>query len=177
MGKKIYLGSDHAGFKLKQKVEAWLHRKNIPYEDLGNRAYDPSDDYPDFAEIVAKRSVDEKSFGLLICGSAQGMCIAANKIKGARAIVPYTKKETLLARTHNDANILCLSGWNTSGMKAISLIKMFLKTPFSGEERHKRRLNKIKNLEEGRASLNENKPNPASHENISNTRYKFRSGK
>src|SRR3989344_8411797 len=118
MGKKIYLGSDHAGFKLKQKVEAWLHRKNIPYEDLGNRAYDPSDDYPDFAEIVAKRSVDEKSFGILICGSAQGMCIAANKIKGARAIVPYSLKEAKLSREHNHANIICLSGWYTHPHKA-----------------------------------------------------------
>lgn len=177
MGKKIYLGSDHAGFKLKLKIEAWLHKKNMPYEDLGNRAYDPGDDYPDFAGFVAKKTVDEKSFGILICGSAHGMCIAANKIRGARAVVTSTKKETFIARSHNDANILCLSGWNTGKMKAISLIKMFFTTPFSGEERHKRRLNKIKILEEGRASLKEDKPSSTSNENISNTRYRFRSGR
>ncbi|MDP3990512.1 MAG: RpiB/LacA/LacB family sugar-phosphate isomerase [archaeon] len=159
MGKKIYLGSDHAGFKLKRKIERWLHKKNMPYEDLGNITYDPEDDYPDFAELVARKSVDEKSFGILICGSAQGVCIAANKIKGARAVIPSSKKETILARLHNDANILCLSGWKTGWIKAISLIKAFLTTPFSSEERHKRRLNKIKSLEEGKTILKEDKSN------------------
>ena len=145
--KKIYIGSDHAGFKLKQKLNGWLKKNKINYQDLGNLKYDKNDDYPDYAAKVAKRVVEEKTKGILICGSAQGVCIAANKIRGARAVVPFSVKEAQLARNDEDANIICLSGWFFVGRKAKLMIKKFLNTPFSKAKRHRRRLNKIKMLE------------------------------
>ncbi len=144
---KIYLGSDHAGFELKEKIKRWLERKGFPYQDLGNQKFNPNDDYPDFAAKVARAAVKNQGLGVLICGSAQGMCIAANKIPGARAALPFSLKEARLAREHNDANVLCLSGWYTYFHQAVKMLEIFLKTPFSREQRHVRRLNKIKRLE------------------------------
>ena len=144
---KIYIGSDHAGFKLKQKVKKWLDKNSIQYEDLGAHKLDPKDDYPDFAEKVAKKVTRNKTKGILICGSAQGVCIAANKIKGALAVVPFSIKEAQLAREHEDANIICLSGWYFMPQKAVRMVRKFLNTKFSGAARHRRRLQKIKKLE------------------------------
>jgi ribose 5-phosphate isomerase B len=146
MIKRIYLGADHAGFELKEKIKKWLIRKGIPYGDLGNQELNPNDDYPDYAIKVARRSVREKTLGILFCGSAQGMCIAANKIKGAKAVVPFSIKEARLAREHNDANVLCLSGWYYHFHKATKLIDTFIDTKFSKAERHVRRLKKIEAL-------------------------------
>jgi len=145
--KKIYIGSDHAGFKLKKQIERWFKKNHVNYEDLGNLVLDQKDDYPDFAVKVAKRAVKEKTIGILLCGSAQGMCIAANKIKGARAVVPFSLKEARLAKEHNNANIICLSGWYSHLHKTTRMLEVFLITPFSKEERHVRRLKKIKQLE------------------------------
>lgn len=152
--KILYLGADHAGFRLKEKIKKWLEKKKISFEDLGNKRYDKDDDYPDFAQRVARATVKNKSMGILLCGSAEGMCIAANKIKGARAVAPYSSLTARLSREHNNANIICLSGGGTlkpiPGMplnKARAFIKAFLDTPFSREPRHIRRLNKIKRLE------------------------------
>ena len=145
--KKIYLGSDHAGFELKERLKNWFEKKKILYVDLGNLIFNPKDDYPDYASLVAKKVTSTGSLGILICGSAQGMCIAANKIKGARAVIPFSLKETHLSREHNHANILCLSGRFTRFYKAKKMVEMFLNTPFSKEPRHLRRLNKIKKLE------------------------------
>ena len=152
--KKIYLGSDHAGFQLKEKIKKWLDKKNIAYEDLGNFRYDKNDDYPDYAKKVAQKVVKDKTFGILVCGSAEGMCIAANKVSGIRAVAPYSEIITKLAREHNDANIMCLSGGGTlkpiksmSIQKTVKLIDTFLGTRFSKVKRHQRRLSKIKKLE------------------------------
>lgn len=145
--KKIYLGADHAGFPLKEKIKRWLEKKHVPYIDVGNKKLNPKDDYPDFAIPLAKNVVADKSLGILVCGSAQGICIAANKIKGARAVIPYTLKEARLSKEHNNANILCLSGWFMHFHKAKRMIEVFLTTPFSKEERHMRRLEKIKRVE------------------------------
>jgi RpiB/LacA/LacB family sugar-phosphate isomerase len=156
MEKKIYLGSDHAGFKLKEKVKKWLKKENIAYQDLGNKVYNINDDYPDYAEKVGKAVVKNKSFGILICGSSEGICIAANKVKGIRAVSAFNSLTAKLSREHNDANIICLSGGGmkdqVKGMglsfsKAKEIIKTFLDTSFSGEKRHVRRLNKIKRIE------------------------------
>src|SRR3989344_5099241 len=136
--RKIYLGSDHAGFALKEKIKRWLEKNNYPYQDLGNFVLDVTDDYPDFAEKVAKRVVREKTFGILLCGSAQGMSIAATKIKGASAVVPFSLKEARLSREHNNANIICLSGWYFHYHKSTQLLQKFLTTPFSKEARHVR---------------------------------------
>ena len=145
--KPIYIAADHAGFALKEKLKEWLDRKHVAYIDLGNVKLDPKDDYPDFASLLAKKVVANKSLGILLCGSAQGMCITANKIKGSRAVIPYSLKEARLSKEHNNANIMCLSGWFTHLHKAKRMIEVFLTTPFSNEPRHLRRLAKIKRLE------------------------------
>ncbi len=145
--KPIYIGADHAGFQLKEKLKKWLDHKKVPYVDMGNKVLDQKDDYPDFAISLARNVVAEKSLGILVCGSAQGMCIAANKIKGARAVIPYSMKEARLSKEHNNANIICLSGWFTHLHKAKRMIEIFLTTHFSKEPRHVRRVEKIKKLE------------------------------
>ncbi len=145
--KKIYIGADHAGFALKEKIKRWLEHKRVPYVDIGNKKIDPKDDYPDFASALAKKVVTDKSLGILVCGSAQGMCIAANKVKGARAVIPYSLREARLSKEHNNANIICLSGWFTHLHKAKRMSEVFLTTPFSQEARHIRRVGKIKRLE------------------------------
>ena len=143
----LYIGSDHRGFKLKESIKQWLDHQKIAYEDQGDFVLNPQDDYPDYAEKVARAVVKHKSMGILVCGSAQGVCIAANKIKGVRAVIPVNIKEARLARTDDDANIICLSGWFTSFHQATKLLERFLSTPFSNEARHIRRLNKIRKLE------------------------------
>lgn len=145
--KKIYIGADHAGFKLKEKIKSWLDRKGIIYEDCGDLILDMTDDYPLYAGKVAQQALKHKSLGVLLCGSAQGVCIAANKIKGIRAVVPFSLKEARLSKEHTDANILCLSGWYTHFHQATLMINIFLNTSFSHESRHVRRLNQIKKME------------------------------
>jgi len=144
---KVYLGSDHAGFKLKDKVKRWLNKNEIKYEDLGNTNYEKTDDYPDYALKVAKKvsKASSKTLGVLVCGSAQGMCITANKVKGIRAVVPFSIKEAKLSKEHNNANIICLSGWYEKN--TLRMLKIFLETKFSKETRHRRRVNKIKQIE------------------------------
>ncbi len=145
--KKIYLGADHAGFALKEKVKKWLIKRKIAFEDLGNLVYNKDDDYPDFAEKVAKKVVKEHSEGILFCGSSEGICIAANKIRRVRAVAPSTVKLAELSRAHNDANVLCLSGWYTPLNLTKKIVTKFLSTPFSKGARHVRRIRKIKRLE------------------------------
>lgn len=145
---KIYLGSDHAGFELKQALGRYLQEAGHDVLDLGNTELDPDDDYPDYAfdvgEAVAK---EPEAFGVLVCGSAQGVCMAANKVKGVRAAPIASEDEAKKTREHNDANVLCLSGWNQSIVEAGKIVATFLSTPFSDEERHARRLGKIRDYE------------------------------
>ncbi len=140
---KIYIGADHAGYKLKEQLKKRL-RNAIDITP----AYIEGDDYPEVAEKVAKKVAREKSAkGVLVCGSGEGVCIAANKIKGIRAVTCFNEKIAVLSREHNDANVLCLSGWALSGGKAAKIVKKWLATPFSGAARHKRRIRKISALE------------------------------
>lgn len=155
MSKTIYLGADHAGFELKEKIKLWLKKQKISFQDLGNTIFDSNDDYPDFAEKVARKVAQEKTLGILFCGSAEGMCIAANKIRGARAVTPCNPLAAKRAREHNDANIICLAGGKTlepmpgiSFSSTIKILDIFLKTKFSSEARHVRRLKKVNLLEE-----------------------------
>lgn len=144
---KIYIGSDHAGFELKEKIKKYLQGKRIPHEDLGTNSLD-SVDYPDYALEVAQKVVKEKdSKGILICGTGTGMVIAANKVKGIRAVAAYDKYSAKMSRNDNDANVLCLRGRFFPFEKIKEIVSMWLKTPFSGETRHKRRINKIKEFE------------------------------
>jgi len=153
----IYLGSDHAGFELKQKIKKYLDKLNLQYHDLGNLVYDQNDDYPDYGYKVAQAvAKNEKSKGILICGSSYGVCIVANKVKGIRAVSINNVTEAKLSREHNDANVLCLAGGQMkdkvksiglSAAQAKKIIAVWLKTPVSKVSRHVRRLNKIKKID------------------------------
>lgn len=146
---KIYLGADHGGYKLKEKIKSWLSEWGYTFEDLGNTVFDPNDDYPDSAFKVAEAvSKNPDSRGVLACRSAAGMVIAANKVSGIRAAAAFDVKSAQHSREHNDANILALSGdWLSEG-KAKEILKVWLETPFSREERHARRIEKIKDYKD-----------------------------
>ena len=144
----IYLGADHAGFKLKEFLKVYLMKSGYTVYDLGARILDRHDDYPDFASKVSENvSETDNSFGILCCGSAQGMCIAANKHKGIRAVAVTSSKEAIMTRTHNNANVLCLGGWYLSNKEAAHIVMAWLTSQFSQHSRHIRRLKKIAKLE------------------------------
>ena len=149
MNETIYLGADHAGFDSKEKIKKYLLQKKYKVIDCGNKRYNANDDYPDFAFKVAKEVAYHRGFGILFCGSAEGMSIAANKVRGIRAVVAHDITEAKLTREHNDSNVLCLSGWHTPIPLAKRIINIWLQTPFSNDKRHKRRLRKITQIEEG----------------------------
>lgn len=145
---KIYLGTDHAGFEFKENIKKFLMQEGYGVEDCGAFTFNKDDDYPDFISKAAeKTSSDLSSFGIVFGKSGAGECIVANKIKGIRAVLGFTERNVILARTHNNANILSLGSEFVSTDKACELIKLFLETPFSNEERHVRRINKIKEIE------------------------------
>ncbi|MBU0760934.1 MAG: ribose 5-phosphate isomerase B [Nanoarchaeota archaeon] len=139
----IFLASDHAGFKLKEKLKTYLQKLH-QVEDLGPFSYNPKDDYPDFASKVARKvSKNKNSKGILVCSSGVGMAIAANKFRGIRAVTAYDAFTARFSREHNNTNILALRAKNFSFEKTKKIISIWLKTPFSNEERHKRRIRKI----------------------------------
>lgn len=145
---KIYLGTDHAGFELKEKIKHSLTEKGLEVEDCGAFEFDKNDDYPDFISKAAKEvSINAGSYGIVFGKSGAGECIVANKTKGVRAILGFNKKNVELSRLHNDANILSLGSLFVNENLAKELIEIFLNTKFSNEERHIRRINKIKELE------------------------------
>lgn len=140
----IYLGADHRGYPLKEKIKAWLESQKIKFEDLGASQLDPNDDYPDFAHAVASKvATTTDAFGILICGSGAGMDIVANRRRGVRSILGYDPYQVKMARANDDVNVLSLAADFISEEAAKKLILTFLKTPFSGEERHQRRIEKI----------------------------------
>jgi len=141
--KKIYLGSDHGGFKLKEEIKKFLNELNYEYEDLGAKNYEPLDDYPDYAYLVANKVAQTDSYGILICSSGVGMCIAANKVKGIRAVNAYNVEIAKKSREHNNTNILCLGQNFINFQLAKDIIRAWLQTDFSNEERHKRRVKKL----------------------------------
>ncbi|MEM4263337.1 MAG: ribose 5-phosphate isomerase B [Candidatus Woesearchaeota archaeon] len=147
---KIYLGADHAGFKLKEAVKNYLKKEKHDITDKGNTKLVMTDDYPDYAYKVAKAVAESKgkAMGILFCGSSHGICIAANKVKGIRAVAVANERDAKLTREHNDANVLCLSGWNTPPAKAKKIIRVWLKTEFTYEPRHVRRIKKILLIEQ-----------------------------
>ena len=139
--KKIFIASDHAGYKLKKNIISKFS-KTKKILDLGPKS-DVSVDYPDFAKKLSKKVVSNKgSFGILICGSGMGMAITANKRKNIRAALCYSVKNTKLSRLHNDANIITLGERLIGKNKAFNLIKIFLSTEFESG-RHLRRIKKM----------------------------------
>lgn len=147
---KIFLGADHRGFDLKEKLKEWLKDHGYAVEDLGAYKLDPQDDYPDFAFAVAEKVAEPsgENRGILICGSGAGMDIAANKIRGIRATVSWSVESAEHMRAHDDVNVISIAADWTSPETAREIVRVFLDTPFSGGERHIRRLNKIKEIEE-----------------------------
>ena len=141
------MGADHGGFSFKEKIKEFLSGLKIEYQDLGNTKFEPEDDFPDFAFAVAKKVIETNGKGILICTNGEGMCIAANKIKGIRAVSPVTKKAALRSREDLDSNILCLGEHVLSFRDAKKIIKIWLETEFFPAERYIRRLNKIKDIE------------------------------
>ncbi len=145
---KIYLGTDHAGFDLKESIKKFLTKRGYEVEDCGAFIYDKNDDYPDFVSKAAvKVSQDPFSFGVVFGKSGAGECIVANKIKGVRAILGFTTENVKLAREHNDANVLSLGSAFADNKLAEELLTIFLETKFTNEERHVRRLAKINEIE------------------------------
>ena len=166
---QIFVASDHRGYSLKNKLFADLTRASligstpVKVTDLGPKTYDKTDDYNDAAIAVVKaiksaeksaETADTEVFGILICGSAIGISIQANRFKGIRAAVVTSLETAEAARSHNDANVLCLSADSLNLAKdplesekayedLFALVEKFLQTPFSGEERHKRRIKRL----------------------------------
>jgi len=145
----LYLGSDHGGFALKEKIKSFLQKRKISFADTGPYAINPADDYPDYAKKVAQKVGQNpgRDVGLLLCRSGQGMCIAANKIKGVRAVSAWNEKLAYSTRNDDFANVLCLAGDYLKSGQAEKILFKFLNTPFSKESRHLRRINKVKKLE------------------------------
>lgn len=145
----IYFGGDHRGFKLKEVLKEFVKEQGYEVFDVGNVIYDEKDDYPDFAKEVAKKvsSDPEGSRGVLICGSGAGVDIVANKFQGVRSVLGVSTDQVYDARHDDSANILSFAADFTATADAQKMVQIFLQTPFSGEERHQRRLEKISQIE------------------------------
>lgn len=145
---KVYLGTDHAGFEYKEKVKSLLETLGYEPVDCGAFEFNKEDDYPDFvAEAARKVASDAGSMGVVFGKSGAGECIVANKIIGIRAFLAINERNVQLAREHNDANVMSIGFDFIKEEDLESLLKTFLETSFSGEERHKRRIEKISKLE------------------------------
>ncbi len=143
---KIYIGSDHAGFELKEKLIPFLKELDHQVEDKGAFELNPTDDYPDFVKLVAEEvSNDPEAKGIVLGGSGEGEGIATDRFPHIRTAVWYggNLEPVKLSREHNDANILSLGARFISKEEAKEAVKLFLETPFSGDERHVRRIEKI----------------------------------
>lgn len=140
---QLYIGSDHAGYSMKEQLKVWLEKNDYTFVDKGTFS-EESADYPDFAHAVAS-AVEEhgNSLGILLCGSANGVCITANKHQGIRAALCWTPEIASLARAHNDANVICIPARFVEVGVAEEMLKQFLNTAFEGG-RHQRRVEKIR---------------------------------
>nr|AQS32388.1 hypothetical protein [uncultured archaeon] len=149
--KKIILGSDHAGFKLKEAIKKFLIKEGYEVDDLGASSYNHDDDYPEFIFKAAKKvAQNPNSKGIIFGGSGQGEAIVANKVKGIRAALYYGGNLDIvkLSRIHNDVNMLSLGARFLAEKQAIEAVRLWLNTGFSNEERHKRRVKQISQIEE-----------------------------
>jgi ribose 5-phosphate isomerase B len=139
--KKIEIGADHAGFELKTWLVQELKKRNLTCEDHGTYSME-SVDYPDYAHATAMAVLKTEGKGILICGSANGVCMTANKHVGIRAALCWNEEVTILARQHNNANMLCLPARFISNENALKMVDLFLTTDFEGG-RHAKRVDKI----------------------------------
>ncbi|WP_069812041.1 ribose-5-phosphate isomerase [Streptomyces sp. TP-A0874] len=138
---RVYLGSDHAGFELKNHLVEWLRAQGHDPVDCGPHIYDAQDDYPPFCLRAAQRTAaDPESLGIVIGGSGNGEAMAANKVRGVRAALVWNKEIAALGREHNNANVISIGGRMHTAEEATGFVEVFLNTPYSGEERHTRRI-------------------------------------
>jgi len=147
---KIYIGSDHNGYRLKEALIARLKQAGYDVEDKGDDNPDPKDDFPVFAgrvanEVLASKDRDVK--GILICGSGQGMCMAANRLNGIRAALLYDHESARSSRNDDDANIACLPAISLGTRQAADITETFLRTPFAGAARYKRRIAELDKMQ------------------------------
>jgi ribose 5-phosphate isomerase B len=141
---RIHIGSDHAGLELKAALVEYLQTKGHVVTDHGPHEYDAVDDYPDFCIPAAvATAADSASLGIVLGGSGNGEQIAANKVKGVRAALAWSVETAKLARDHNNANVVGIGGRMHTIEECKSIIDAFVETPFSNDERHVRRINKI----------------------------------
>ncbi|MET8554886.1 ribose-5-phosphate isomerase [Streptomyces sp. NPDC004959] len=138
---RVYLGSDHAGYELKNHLVEWLTEHGHEPVDCGPHLYDAQDDYPPFCLRAAERAAaDPEALGVVIGGSGNGEQIAANKVEGVRCALAWSVETAKLAREHNDANVVSVGARMHSTDEATSFVEVFLSTPYSGEPRHTRRI-------------------------------------
>ncbi len=143
---KIYISSDHGGYNLKGYVKKYVSESGYEIEDLGTNS-EESVDYPDYAEKLCKKVFENKAKGILICGTGIGMSMSANKMKGIRAALCGNEYLAKMSRRHNNSNVLCLGGRVIGEELACNIVKVWLETDFSKEERHHKRVGKINKLD------------------------------
>lgn len=145
----IFIGADHRGFELKERLKQHLIDEGFEITDLGNDHLDPNDDYVIYAEKVAKAVVgDDYNFGIILCGSGAGVDMVANKIMGVRSALVFDVPRAVQARKDEDANVISLPADTLDEEHAFEIVKAFLTSEFSGAERHVRRLEEIKEIEQ-----------------------------
>ncbi len=145
---RIAVGSDHAGYEMKEQLASWLAEAGHAVYDLGTHSSDPVD-YPDYAAAVARAVLDGRADrGVIVCGSGAGACIAANKLNGIRAGLAHDTYTAHQMVEHDDANVLCLGSRVIGRALAEDLVRVFIEARFSRDDRHVRRLDKIKALEQ-----------------------------
>lgn len=143
----IYLGADHRGFELKEKIKEWLSEWKEEFEDLGNEVYDKSDDYPVYASRVAEAvGLDSKAKGIVICGSGIGVSIVVNRYKGARGALGFDRRQVRHGVESDNINVLSLASDYTGFFKARKLIKSFLSASFKQDSEDIRRIKKIEEV-------------------------------
>ncbi len=147
MKQKIFLGSDHAGFELKEDIKRLLDKLGYRCIDLGVNDDNNSYDYPKTALKVAQKVANAKALGILVCGTGIGEAIVANKVKGIRAANCFSEYTARMSREHNNSNVLCLGARVLKKNLAKKITKIWLETDFSKESRHKRRVNQINEIE------------------------------
>ncbi len=145
----IYIGADHRGFKLKETLKQFLGESGYTVDDLGNTEYGEGDDYPDFAKLVAQKvSADAlNARGIVICGSGVGVDVVANKFPNVRSVLGFSPDQAMASRNDDDTNVLALPADFLEEDQSKKIVSVWLQTPFSGEERHKRRIEKIRQID------------------------------
>lgn len=145
----IYIGADHGGFELKERIISWLSERNLDYTDIGAHKLDPDDDYPQYAFGVAQKVAEkpDENKGILACRSGAGVMIAANKVAGIRAVAPHDTQSAIHSREHNDANVIALSGDFLSPEASEEILSLWLDTAFSEKERYHRRKHQVEEYE------------------------------